>query len=202
MKHLSILAAALLTMAGAASAKPAHFNLDPNHTQVAISWTHFGFSHPAARFDSVTGDFNFDVVDPTHSSIVVTIPIASLDTGVPALDKHLKSPDFFDAGRFPTATFKSTSVQRVGEHGLKVSGDLTIHGVTKPAVLDVTVNKIGDHPMGGVAAGFDAKTVVRRSDFGITKYVPNVSDDIAITITTEAKLDQPAPADQKPADKK
>lgn len=192
MKSLSILAAALLSIAGAASAKPAHYNLDPNHTQVAISWTHFGFSHPAARFDSVTGDFKFDAVDPTRSSIVVTIPIASLDTGVAALDKHLKGPDFFDAEQFSTATFKSTRVQRVGDNGLKVSGDLTIHGVTKPAVLDVTINKVGDHPMGGAAAGFDAKTVIRRSDFGITKYVPNVSDDIAVTITTEAELAQAA----------
>ena len=197
MKHLSLLAVALLSIAGAASAKPAHYNLDPNHTQVAISWTHFGFSHPAARFDTVTGDFNFDAVDPTHSTIVVDIPIASLDTGVPELDKHLKSPDFFDAQQFPTATFKSTSVKRVGDHGLQVGGDLTIHGITRPAVLDVTINKIGDHPMGGAAAGFDAKAVIKRSDFGITKYVPNVSDEIAITITTEAKLAQPATAGKK-----
>jgi len=192
MKSLTILAAALLSVAGAASAKPAHYNLDPNHTQVAISWTHFGFSHPAARFDSVTGDFNFDAVDPTRSSIVVTIPIASLDTGVAALDKHLKGPDFFDAEQFSTAAFKSTSVERAGDNGLKVTGDLTIHGITKPAVLDVTINKVGDHPMGGAAAGFDAKTVIRRSDFGITKYVPNVSDDIAVTISTEADLAQSA----------
>lgn len=197
MKPLTILAAALLSIAGAASAKPAHYNLDPNHTQVAISWSHFGFSHPAARFDSVTGDFNFDAVDPTRSSIVVTIPIASLDTGVAALDKHLKGPDFFDAAQFATATFKSTRVQRVGDNGLKVSGDLTIHGVTKPAVLDVTINKVGDHPMGGAAAGFDAKTVIRRSDFGITKYVPNVSDDIQVTITTEADLAQSAETSRK-----
>ena len=197
MKSLTILAAALLSIAGAASAKPAHYNLDPNHTQVAISWTHFGFSHPAARFDSVTGDFKFDAVDPTRSSIVVTIPIASLDTGVAALDKHLKGPDFFDAEQFSTATFKSTSVQRVGDQGLKVTGDLTIHGITKPAVLDVTINKVGDHPMGGAAAGFDAKTVIRRSDFGITKYVPNVSDDIAVTITTEADLAQSAGTSKK-----
>ena len=197
MKSLTILAAALLSIAGAASAKPAHYNLDPNHTQVAISWTHFGFSHPTARFDSVTGDFNFDAVDPTRSSIVVSIPIASLDTGVAALDKHLKGPDFFDAEQFSTATFKSTRVQRVGDQGLKVTGDLTIHGITKPAVLDVTINKVGDHPMGGAAAGFDAKTVIRRSDFGITKYVPNVSDDIAVTITTEADLAQSADTSRK-----
>jgi len=197
MKSLSILAAALLSIAGVASAKPAHYNLDPNHTQVAISWTHFGFSHPTARFDSVTGDFKFDAVDPTQSSIVVTIPIASLDTGVAALDKHLKGPEFFDAEQFSTATFKSTSVQRVGDNALKVAGDLTIHGITKPAVLDVTINKVGDHPMGGAAAGFDAKTVIRRSDFGITKYVPNVSDDIAITITTEADLAQSADTSRK-----
>ncbi len=105
---------------------------------------------------------------------------------MPKLDEHLKSADFFDAATFPLATFKSTSVEQAGERALKVKGDLTIHGVTLPAVLDVTVNQIGTHPMrNGPAAGIDASTTITRSAFGIDKYAPAVSDDIRINISTE-----------------
>ena len=121
--------------------------------------------------------------------MTVTIPVDSIDTGVAKLDAHLKSPDFFDAAKFPMATFKSTRVERAGEHGLKVTGDLTLHGVTKPVVLDVVVNKIGPHPMAGrAAAGFDATATIKRSDFGISNYVPNVSDEIELSVSTEAMV--------------
>ncbi len=180
-------AASLSVVASAGIAAPVTYALDPGHTHVFFSWTHFGFSHPAGRFDKIEGDFQFDAADPTKSSLTVTIPISSIDTGVARLDEDLRGADFFDAAKFPTATFKSTRVRRVGAHGLKVDGTLTIHGVTKPAILDVTINKIGVHPMGGrPAAGFDATTTIKRSDFGIAKYVPNVSDEIAISISTEA----------------
>lgn len=186
LRMIHLFAASLSLVAGIAIAAPVKYEIDPSHTHVFFGWTHFGFSHQTGRFDKVEGDFQFDAVDPTKSSLTVTIPISSIDTGVADLDKDLLGADFFDVDKFPTATFKSTRVQRVGAHGLKVDGTLTIHGVTKPAVLDVTINKIGMHPMAGrPAAGFDAKTTIKRSDFGIAKYVPNVSDEIAISITTE-----------------
>ena len=192
MYRTASLFAALLLAAGAVHADPVKYDLDPNHTQVEFSWNHFGFSNITGRFDKVEGNFQFDPVDPTRSSIDVTIPIASIDTGVGALDEHLQGPDFFDAAQFPVATFKSSKVERIDADSLKVSGDLTIHGVSKPAVLDVTINRIGEHPMAGrAAAGFDAKTTIRRSDFGINKYVPNVSDDIAIAITSETMVPKP-----------
>ena len=90
--------------------------------------------------------------------------------------------------KYPTATFKSTSVKSTGKDTLAVSGDLNIHGVTRPVTLDVTINKIGVYPTGGgAAAGFDASTTIQRSDFGISKYVPKVSDQIQIRITMEAR---------------
>ena len=184
---------ALLFVAGAAMAAPVQYDMDPNHTRIDFSWTHFGFSHPMGRFDEFDGDFRFDPADPTKSSVTVTIPIDSIDTGVAKLDTHLKTADFFDVARYPTATFKSTHVEANGAHGLKVAGDLTLHGVTKPVVLDVVINKIGPHPMGGIAAaGFDATTTIKRSDFGISHFVPNVSDEIAISISTEAAVHQAA----------
>jgi polyisoprenoid-binding protein YceI len=191
MRVFQSLTLALLLASGSVIAAPAHYTLDPNHTQVHFSWSHFGFSHPAGRFDRFTGDFNFDPVDPTRSTVTVTIPVDSMDTGVAKLDEHLKGPEFFDAARYPDAVFKSRRVERSGDHALKVTGDLTLHGVTKPVVLDVTINKVGTHPMGGAAAGFDATTTISRSAFGIDNYVPNVSDAIAITITAEAHADAP-----------
>ena len=192
----SLLLVALLA-AGIAQAAPTRYDLDPKHTQIRFGWTHFGFSHQVGRFDRFDAQFQFDPADPTKSTLTVTIPIEGIDTGVPALDEHLRSVDFFDASQYPTATFTSTKVEVAGAKALKVTGDLTLHGVTKPVVLDVTVNQVGPYPMGGrPAAGFDATTTLRRSDFGIAKYVPNVSDDIALSITTEAHLPKPdvAPA--------
>ncbi|NUS39536.1 MAG: YceI family protein [Lysobacter sp.] len=196
----TLLLAALLATAGIATASPTRYDLDPNHTQVRFGWTHFGFSHQAGRFDKVDAQFRFDPADPTKSSVAVTIPVASIDTGVPALDEHLRSSDFLDAAKYPTATFKSTHVETAGPKALKVTGDLTLHGVTKPVVLDVTINQVGPYPMGPAggrpAAGFDATATIKRSAFGIDKYVPNVSDDITLSITTETHVpkDDGAPA--------
>jgi polyisoprenoid-binding protein YceI len=164
------------------------YTLDPGHTQVVFSWNHFGYSNPSAQFGTVEGTLEFDQANPTKASVNVTIPLASVNSNVEKLNEHLQSPDFFDAAKFATATFKSTKVEKgaTADH-LKVTGDLTLHGVTKPVVLDVTVNKVGEHPMRkAAAAGFDASTTIKRSDFGIIKYVPNVSDDIKVHITSEA----------------
>jgi polyisoprenoid-binding protein YceI len=193
----SLLLAALF-VSGVALAAPTRYDLDPKHTQVRFGWSHLGFSHQVGRFDHFDAQFQFDPEDPTQSTLAVDIPIASIDTGVPALDEHLRSPDFFDAAKFPVATFRSTRVEAAGPKALKVSGNLTLHGVTKPVVLDVTINQIGPYPMGGrPAAGFDATTTIRRSDFGVDRFVPNVSDEIALTITAEAHLPKPDDAPAK-----
>ena len=179
------LAAALAAAAFTAGAAD-KYEFDGNHTNVVFSWNHLGLSHPSARFAKVEGELLLDTADLTKSSVSVTIPVDSLRTDVPNFDEHLRSGDFFDLAKFPSVTFKSTKVEAAGDNKLKVSGDLTIHGVTKPAVLDVSVNKIGDHPMAKKpAAGFDATTTVKRSDFGMGAYVPNVSDEVKIHITTE-----------------
>lgn len=175
--------------AAGAQAAPSPYALDPHHTQITFGWTHFGFSHMSGRFDKVDGTFLFDPAAPAKSKVEVSIPIASISTGVADLDDNLRSDGFFDAGKFPTATFKSTSVKSTGKDKLAVSGDLTIHGVTKPVILDVTINKIGTHPMAQrAAAGFDASTTIKRTDFGISKYAPNVSDEIQIHISTETMV--------------
>lgn len=185
---LRILSAALLAAVSIpAMAAPVEYTLDPGHTQVEFTYNHFGFSNITGRFDQVEGSVVFDPETPSASSAKATIQIASLDAGVDKLDAHLKSADFFDAEKFATAEFVSTAVEAVGAGKLKMTGDLTIHGVTKPVVFDVTINKVGEHPMKKVpAAGFDAHTTFKRSDFGIGLYAPNVSDEIKLEITVEA----------------
>lgn len=193
-----ILAAALL-VAGNAVAAPVTYKIDANHTDVIAGWNHFGFSRPTARFGQVDGVIVYDAANVGQSSVKVSIPLAGINSGVPALDEHLRGADFFDAEKYPTITFNSTKTEAAGDNKLRVSGDLTVHGVTKVVVLDVTLNKAGEHPMAKRAAiGFDATTTLKRSDFGIAKYVPNVSDEITIRITTEAMVPKAEPkADQK-----
>jgi polyisoprenoid-binding protein YceI len=181
-----LLAAALAFAAPAALAADPYV-IDPNHTQVLFTYTHMGYSHISGHFDTVEGDFLFDPKDPTKSSIQVNVPINTVSVGMKALDDELRSPMFFDPDKFPTATFQSRTVTSTGKDKLAVAGDLTIHGVTKPVTFDVTINKVGMHPMKGVpAVGLDATATVKRSDFGVSKFVPNVSDEVVLHITMEA----------------
>ncbi len=185
MKRLLLISLAAFAFAGQANA--AKYDIDGTHTQVQFSYSHFGYSTITGRFDQVSGEFDLDTQNLAKSKINVQIPISSISTGVDKLNAHLQSADFFDAGKYPTASFKSTMVHAVSDKELHVMGDLTIHGVTKPVALAVKINKIADHPMKKIpSAGFDASMTIKRSDFGIGAYVPAVSDDIKINITLEA----------------
>lgn len=191
MRTLRFLAIAGLLSAAVSSvqAAPVTYQLDPGHTMVLFTWNHFGFSNPTANLPLGSGMLVFDEKQPSKSTVEVTLPLANLDTHVSALDAHLKKPDFFDAAKYPDVTFKSTKVQPLGGDKFKVTGDLTVHGVTKSVVLDAKLNKLGEHPMKKVQAiGFDATGTLKRSDFGVAAYVPNVSDEIKIHITTEGAV--------------
>ncbi|HET6546306.1 MAG TPA: YceI family protein [Rhodanobacteraceae bacterium] len=170
------------------------YTLDPRHTQALFTWNHLGFSNPTGNFNEIDGTLVFDADDPSGSSVEVTIPVASIDTHVPALDEHLKKADFFDAEKYPTITFKSTRVERgAAPDTFEVTGDLSIHGVTRPVRLLATLNRRGEHPMSKAPAiGFDATTTFKRSAFGMGADVPGVSDEIRVHITTEAKGARPA----------
>ena len=181
------LAAALAVVSTAAFAAPVTYKIDPNHTSVVASWSHFGFSNPIANFGDAEGSITYDPANVGASKVEVILPLSGLDSHVAKFDEHLRSADFFDAEKFPTITFKSTKVEAAGDKKLRVTGNLTIKGITKPVVLDTTINKIGEQPMAKrAAAGFDATTTIKRSDFGVDKYVPNVSDNVTLRITTEA----------------
>ena len=185
-----LLLVSLLLAAGVASAATNTYKLDPNHTQVLASWHHGGYSTPVANFGDVDGSIVYDADKVGASSVNVTLPLSGLNALVPKLTEHLQSPDFFDAAKFPNATFKSTKVEKAGENKLKVTGDLTLRDVTKPVVLDVTLNKVGEGRGGAPKIGFNATTTIKRSEWGIAKMVPTVSDEIEIRITTEASVPQ------------
>jgi polyisoprenoid-binding protein YceI len=188
--------ASLLLAAGLAQAAPTTYKLDPNHTMVIATWSHFGFSHPVANFANVDGTLVYDPDKVEASSIDVTLPVSGLDAMVPKLTEHLQSKDFFDMAAYPNARFKSTKVEAAGTGKLKVTGDLTIRDKTKPVVLDVTLNKSGEF-FGTPRIGFDATTTIKRSDFGMTMGLPNVSDDVQLRITTEASIPKTAGAEAK-----
>lgn len=190
-RALNILAVGglLATAANVVQAAPVTYQLDPDHTMVLFTWSHFGFSHPTAELGLGEGTLVFDEANPAQSKVQVTLPLTMLDTHVAALDTHLKKADFFNAEKYPTATYRSTRVEPRGSNHFTVTGNLTVHGVTKPVELEVTLNKVGPHPMSKQQSiGFDATGTLKRSDFGIGAYVPHVGDEITLHITTEGAV--------------
>ncbi len=179
---VSVLAAAT------ASAKPVTYTIDPTHTQVDFRWNHLGLSNPAASVDAVSGTLIWDGEDPSKSSVQVSMPLNSIRTRVPVLDAEFQSEKFFNAAQHPVITFRSTRVERVGiSSAFRIQGDLTAHGVTRPVVLDATLNGEAQHPMfKAPAIGFDATTTIKRSDYGLSVALPMVSDEVEVRITVEA----------------
>jgi len=185
IRRLSFAAAALLA---AAPLYAVTYTFEPEHTQGVVRWNHLGFANPTAQFNNVQGTLEFDQADPGRSSVMVTIPLTSMSTGVPGLNEDFQSSDFFDFAKFSAATFKSSKVEKGATPGtLKVVGDLNLHGITKPVALDVTINKVGTNPRNQVpTVGFEAIATLKRSDFGLGLYVPQVSDEVHLHITAEA----------------
>lgn len=187
MKNVLLAAALSAALSTAAVADPVTYAVDPSHAQVEFTYSHMGFSNITGRFDTIEGSITYDPQDPSSASVEVTVDVNSVSTGVSKLDDHLKAADFFDAANHPKATFKSTSVAAAGTDKLKVTGDLSIHGATVPTSFDVTVNKVGEHPMRGVpAAGFDASATIDRSAFGVDKYLQATGPEVKLSITIEA----------------
>lgn len=182
--------------AAAITAQSGTYTIDPTHTDVLATWNHMGFSNPSAHFGNAEGTIVYDAANVSASTVEVKLPLSGLNSFTAKFDEHLKSADFFDAAKFPAATFKSTSVVAAGTNKLTVTGDLTIKDVTKPVTLDVTLNGAGEHAMKKVPAiGFDATTTLKRSDFGVDMATPAVSDEVHVRITTEATIvAAPAPA--------
>ncbi len=189
------------------------WEIDPSHTSIGFSVKHMMVSTVKGAFEKVKGSVELDDKDVTKSTVEVTVDMASITTHDAKRDAHLKSPDFFDVAKYPTATFKSTKVQKAGKGKLKVHGDLTLHGVTKPVVLDVEgPTPAYKTPFGQTVRGAHATTKVDRKDFGVVwnKALDGggvlVGNEVALDLNIELteKVSAPAAAAEpaaKPATK-
>jgi len=160
------------------------FKVDPVHTFVLFNVQHLGIANTYGRFNDISGIVVFDKENPSKSSVELSVPVESLDTHNSIRDKSLKSPDFFDAKQFPTMTFKSTRVEGSGDT-LKVSGDLMIHGVTKPLTVDFKKGGEGKGVFGEMRGGGETHFTIRRSDFGMNFEQGEVADEVNIIVSLE-----------------
>ncbi len=196
MKKILIAAVALLT---SGSAFAADYAIDASHSSATFGVKHMMVSTVKGEFQKLSGDVTIDDKDLTKSSVNVTIDAASINTRDAKRDEHLKAADFFDVAKYPTITFKSTKVAKAGKGKLKVTGDLTMHGVTKPVVLDVEgPSAAAKNPWGMTVRGASAKTTINRKDFGLgwNKTLETggvlVGEEVAIELNIE--LTEKAPA--------
>jgi polyisoprenoid-binding protein YceI len=189
MKIRSYLLAALLSLGlvGSARAAVETYVADPAHSSVNFTIRHF-FTEVPGRFTKFDATLTVDRDNLEKSSVEATIQVPSVDTAEPKRDAHLQKPEFFDAVKFPTMTFKSTSWKKTADGTYDVTGDLTIKGVTKPAVLKVQSLGFGPGMQGAMLSGWKATTTLHRDDFGVSAFPKVVGDDVNITINVEAHL--------------
>jgi polyisoprenoid-binding protein YceI len=179
-------ALAALVTALPAAAEIQTYTIDPAHTRPTYEVIHLGYSLQRGRFNKTSGKITVDTTAKTGSADI-TIDATSIDSGVPKLDEHLKSEDFFNVAKNPTITFKAVNFAFDGERVKNVAGDLTMNGVTKPVTLTANLFQCAPHPMNKKPqCGGDFITTVKRSDFGIKYGIPAVGDDVTLRIPVEA----------------
>ncbi|MBB3107863.1 polyisoprenoid-binding protein YceI [Psychrobacter luti] len=177
-------ALAITTMASAAL--PTQWQLDDSHTRVGFSVDHLGFSTTMGHFNDVKGVVNYDIKAPNKTSMNFTIAADSIDTNWEARDEHLKKDDFFNVAKYPTMTFKSTSVKFKNPQQATVTGDFTMLGQTKPLTLDVTLNKIANSPMTKEPViGFRATGIIDRAAYGMTIFSDGITTKVPLQIDGE-----------------
>ena len=166
------------------------YHVDTGHTQVLFTVNHMGFSQYSGQFTQPTGTLTLDPRNPAASRVTITFPIDKVSTTVPALDAHLKRADFFEADKYPTATFVSTRIVARGQSAT-ITGNLTLKGVTRPVTLAATFVGAGPGPMGAhkTNVGFHATTTINRSAFGISYGIPLVSDRVDLVINAAFEAD-------------
>jgi len=202
MKSLAMGFVALGLAAYTAPARASVWEIDSAHSSTEFSVKHMMVSTAKGRFDKINGTLNLDDKNPTKSNIELTIDASTIDTHEPKRDGHLKSPDFFDVAKFPTITFKSTKIEKAGKAKFKVTGDLTMHGVTKSVTLAVDGPTAPmKSPFGTTSSGASATTKINRKDWGLTWNKPLeaaggvlVGDEVTINVDLELLSKAEAPA--------
>ncbi len=186
MKKLFAVFFLATTASSTAFAAADSYAIDNSHTFPRFSYSHLGYSTQLSRFNKTTGKVVFDKAAKT-GQVDITIETTSVDTGSALFNEHIQGEDFLNTAKFPTATFKSTKVIFSGDKPTEIQGNLTLKGVTKPVTLTVTSFQAMPHPIAKKEAiGANAFTTVKRTDFNMGKYAPNVSDEVRIDIAIEA----------------
>ncbi|HJV49102.1 MAG TPA: YceI family protein [Geothrix sp.] len=187
MRHPFRAVLAVLALAVLPALAQDTYKIDPVHSEISFKIRHL-LAKVSGRFTKFNGTVKVDTTDISKSSVEVSIDVASINTDNEARDKHLKTPDFFDVEKFPTITFKSTSVKEVAKGKLEITGDFTLHGVTKKITFPITNagTQAGMKP-GTVVAGFiDGALSINRNDYGIKTYPGALGEDVAISLNIEA----------------
>jgi len=161
------------------------FAVDPVHSSVLFGIKHLGVTNFSAVYEDISGTVTFDKEDPSKSSFELTVPVESLDSRNPKRDQHLKSPDFFNVEQFPTLSFKSTKVEANGDV-YQVTGDFTLHGVTKSITVEFTRGPDGKNMEGGVIGGGETRFTIKRSDYGMNFMQGALGDEVHIILSIEA----------------
>jgi polyisoprenoid-binding protein YceI len=183
MKPLKLLIPLILSSLGLA-AHADTFKIDPVHSSIVFSIKHFGVADFYGRFNDLSGKIVLDKADPSKSSVEVSVPVESVDTKNQKRDQHLKSPDFFNGKQFPMIIFKSKSVEASGDN-YKVTGDLALHGVTKPLTLEITKGAEAKGMEGEIRAGGEARFTIKRSDFGMDFMQGPLGDEVNVILSLE-----------------
>ncbi len=159
------------------------YKVEPGHTQVVFSLLHFGFTNYSGLFSGASGTLALDSVHPAASKLTISLPVSSVQTTSDRLTDELKGADWLDAAKYPTATFVSTQVVPDGKGGASITGNFTLHGITRPLTLQARYVGSGVNPMDkAYTVGFQATGVIKRSEFGVKTYVPMVSDEVTLAI--------------------
>ncbi len=163
-----------------------NYKADPTHAYINFQYNHLGLSNPTLSFDDFTVDMNLDNEDPTKTTVAVSIDTDSILTGSAIWKDHLTGDKWFNTSEYPTITFESTGIEANADGSYVLVGNVTVKDVTKPITLDVSINAAKNHPMSGdPVIGLEATGNLLRSDFGLGKNAPHVSDEVALNITVE-----------------
>ncbi len=169
-----------------AQVKAGAYVLDKSHGKITWSISHMGFSTYTGQFADVDAKLNLDPAKPANSTLDVTVNMSGIGTLNEKLDEHLKTADFFNVAKFPTATFKATKIELTSNKAAKITGNLTLLGTTKPVTIDATFNQAGPTPMtNAYRVGFTGSGKLKRSDFGMSKFLPMLGDDVSLDIEAE-----------------
>ena len=168
--------------------RPGAYVLDPDHGKITWSVSHLGYSTYYGQLTGLSGTLALDPKAPEKSQLAVTVPLGGVITGSARLNEHLAAPDFFDAAKFPTATFTATRVEPTSPTTARITGDLNLRGAVRPLAIDATFNQAGIHPVDQrYTVGFDGRAVIKRSEFGINAYLPQLGDEVTLRIEGEFK---------------